>query len=71
LATIYTSPGFSDERIEIFVGKAEETSTPSEHGVEMVRLPFAEALEAIGDGRIQDAKTVCGLLLARQRDEGA
>jgi 8-oxo-dGTP pyrophosphatase MutT (NUDIX family) len=70
LATIYTSPGFSDERIAICVGKAEEASTPSEEEVEVVRLPFAEALEAVGDGRIQDAKTVCGLLLAGHRYEG-
>jgi ADP-ribose diphosphatase len=66
LATIYTSPGFSDERIEIFVGWAEEASSPSEDAVEVVSLPFVEVPEAIRDGQIKDAKTVCGLLLARQ-----
>jgi hypothetical protein len=34
-------------------------------------MPFTEALAAVDDGRIQDAKSVCGLLMARTRQGGA
>jgi ADP-ribose pyrophosphatase len=67
LATIYTSPGFADERIDLFLARAEEAGGTGEEGVEVVRMPFAEALAAVRDGRIKDAKTVCGILMAQDR----
>jgi ADP-ribose pyrophosphatase len=72
LGSIYTSPGFADERIDLFSAEAaEERDGPPEDGVEMVELSFEEALAAVDDGRIQDAKSVCGLLLVRFRRERA
>ncbi|HEV8420152.1 MAG TPA: NUDIX hydrolase [Actinomycetota bacterium] len=70
LGSIYTSPGFTDERIDLFVGRAEESGSPGEEGLEVVRMPFADALAAVSDGRIPDAKTVSALLKARSRQEG-
>jgi ADP-ribose diphosphatase len=64
LGAVYTSPGFTDERIDLFVASAEEAGGPGEEGVEVIRMPFSEAVAALRDGRIQDAKTVCGLLMA-------
>ncbi|HEY3208883.1 MAG TPA: NUDIX hydrolase [Actinomycetota bacterium] len=69
LGTIYTSPGFTDERIDLFVARADKAGGPGEEGVEVVRIPFIEALAAVRDGRIADAKTVCGLLLAERMSE--
>jgi ADP-ribose pyrophosphatase len=71
LGSIYTSPGFADERIELFLTSAVDSDGPMEEGVQMVRMPFTEALAAVDDGRIQDAKSVCGLLMARTRQGGA
>jgi ADP-ribose pyrophosphatase len=68
LATIYTSPGFADERIELFRADAEPTSDVREEAVEVVTLPLGRALEAIQRGDILDAKTVSGLLLALRRE---
>ena len=68
LASIYTTPGFCDEMLRVFL--AEELSPghvrpdPDEH-LEVVRIPFDEALAWIGAGRIVDAKTIVGLLRAR------
>jgi ADP-ribose pyrophosphatase len=62
LGSIHTSPGFTDERIELFVAEAVPDGG-AEDGIEVVRMPFEEALSAIQDGRIEDAKTVAGLLL--------
>lgn len=64
LGVIYTSPGFTDERIDLFLARADDAAGPGEEGVEVVRMPFANALAAVRSGRIEDAKTVCGLLLA-------
>ena len=69
LATIHTSPGFADERIEIFLAETgrEPSAPPGEDGIDTIRLPLAEAVAAAKDGRITDAKSIAGLLLAAGR----
>ena len=64
LTAIYPSPGFTDERIELFSAEAVPDSRGQEEEVETVLMPFAEAVRAIREGRIADAKTVAALLLA-------
>ncbi|HEX9892014.1 MAG TPA: NUDIX hydrolase [Actinomycetota bacterium] len=66
LGAIVTSPGFSDERIELYLADAEPAGRPEE-GLEVVTLALDEALEAIDRGEITDAKTVAGLLMAARR----
>ena len=72
LCVIHNSPGFCDERVVIFLARDLQAGEATPHGVEEehmvvehVSLRDAEAL--IADGRITDAKTVVGLLLARDR----
>jgi 8-oxo-dGTP pyrophosphatase MutT (NUDIX family) len=69
LASILTSPGFADERIELFVAEASEgpAAQPTEPEVETVVMPIADAIAAVLDGAIVDAKTVAALLLAERR----
>ncbi len=67
LGQILTSPGFTDERIELFLAHAEPAGEPVEHNIELVRMPFDEAVHAVRGGRIQDAKTVAALMLAADR----
>jgi ADP-ribose pyrophosphatase len=64
IAAIYTSPGFTDERIELYRADAEPTGDRGEEAVEVVTMPLGRALEAIDRGDIVDAKTVAGLFLA-------
>jgi ADP-ribose pyrophosphatase len=67
LYTMYTTPGFTDERIHIFLAT---DLTQGEHAreadefltVEPVRL--AKALEMIKSGEIDDGKTALGILYA-------
>ncbi|RMG47269.1 MAG: NUDIX hydrolase [Acidobacteria bacterium] len=70
LGRILTTPGFTDEVIWLYEGHELEPCSqalePSEV-LEIVELPFAEALAAVRDGRIYDAKTVAALLLAADR----
>lgn len=72
LASFYASPGFCDEEIRVFLAEdltaGEGCPEPDEH-LEVVRVPLAEALAWIAAGKIRDAKTVIGLLTARERRE--
>lgn len=65
LNTIYTTPGFTDERIHIF--RATDLSRGStdldrDEFVEVVTMPLSGVMDALRDGRIIDAKSVSGLL---------
>ncbi len=68
LGWVYTSPGFTDERIELFAARigAEPAGEP-EAGIEVVLMPLQRAVEAVREGRIPDAKTALALLLASGR----
>jgi ADP-ribose pyrophosphatase len=63
LGMVHTSPGFTDEVILLFTAKASPGGPP-EHGIEVVTIPLADALQAVRDGRVTDAKTAVALLLA-------
>ncbi len=65
LFSFYSSPGFSNERIHLFI--AENISfvgaNPDEDEyIETVEIPFDDALRMIETGEIIDAKTIVGLL---------
>jgi len=67
LMTMYTTPGFTDERIHLFmaVGLTQgETAHEADEFVELVPRPLSEALAMLERGEIQDAKTALGLLYA-------
>lgn len=66
LGSILTTPGFSDERIDLFLVRAEPDGEPEE-GIELVVMPLADALELARAGEIEDAKSVVALLLAADR----
>jgi len=67
LGTIHTSLAFTDERIELFTCRAIREGGPEEEGIDVVQLRFENALAAVRDGRITDAKSVAALLLAADR----
>ncbi len=67
LTSIWTTPGFTDERIHLFLATgltAGETRYDADEFMETVTMPFSEALAKVRDGEITDAKTVCTLLYA-------
>jgi ADP-ribose pyrophosphatase len=70
LARIYTTPGFADEAIDLFVAEVEAEGPPEE-GMEVVEIPLAEAVALALDGRLPDAKTLIALLLVSARDRPA
>ncbi len=67
LTRIYTTPGFTDEVIRLFVAtdlEPGETSRDPDEFIEVVRIAFSEVLEMVRDGRIVDAKSVVAILYA-------
>ena len=65
LTTIWTTPGFTDERIHLFwaadLSSGKHAREPDEF-IEVVPTPVSKALTLIRDGVISDAKTVVGIL---------
>ena len=65
LTRIYTTPGFTDEVIQLFVATNLESGEPSrdpDEFMEVVRVAFSEVLEMVRDGRIVDAKSIAAIL---------
>jgi len=68
LTTILTTPGFTDERIHLFLAQdlQEGPHAPEDDEViaEIARTPLRDALVMVRRGDIVDSKTICGLHLA-------
>ena len=67
LTTVFTTPGFTDERIHIYLatGLTRGDAAPErDEFIELVTLRLADALQMIERGEINDAKTALGLLYA-------
>ncbi len=67
LSTIWTTPGFTDERIHLFLATGLEAGTAAHEAHEFIErheMPLHEALELVRTGEIDDAKTMIALLLA-------
>ena len=67
LTSVYTTPGFTDERIGLYLGlglSPGERALESTEFIETETLPVSEALRLVEDGVITDSKTVCTLLFA-------
>lgn len=67
LTRIYTTVGFSDEKIDLYLatGLSQGAShTDEDEFVEVRWIPYCELLRMARAGEISDAKTVCALTLA-------
>jgi ADP-ribose pyrophosphatase len=67
---IWTTPGFSDERIHLFAAfdlAPVPRSPDDDELIEVVRLPLAEALALVWSGALSDAKSALALLHAARQ----
>lgn len=70
LGRFFSSPGVFTEVIHVFLarGLAPCEASPEQHEVFETRwVPLAEALSQATDGRLQDAKSIIGLVWAQAR----
>jgi len=67
LTQIYTTPGFTDEVIYLWLATELEPGTSKldrDEFLELVRIPLSTALQWVQEGRIVDGKSVATLLFA-------
>ncbi len=72
LTTFHNSVGFCDEACLVYLATGLTPAVSAHDGIEeqyleVHRMTLVEALARVADGGITDAKTVIGLLLARDR----
>jgi ADP-ribose pyrophosphatase len=69
ITAMYPSPGGSSERIHLYVGEVDHRHRDASGGgvaaegedIQIVVLPFAEAMAMVARGEINDAKTIIAL----------
>jgi ADP-ribose pyrophosphatase len=67
LGSILTTPGFTDERIHLFAAfdlESVPTRLDEDEIIEVVPMPFSEALGLIWSGQLPDAKSALALIHA-------
>ncbi len=73
LATVYTTPGFCDEELHIYLASGLSPlpggarREEGELNMTVEQMPFAEAVARAASGGFRDAKTIIGLLLAEKK----
>lgn len=74
VTTIYPCIGYSDERLAFYLARG---LTPGNHGrdpdefLEILRVPFGEAMDWVRNGKICETKTVIGLFwLEKMQQQG-
>jgi ADP-ribose pyrophosphatase len=67
LSEFFVSPGFCEEKMWVYLAtELTETKQRLEEDeiLQVVRIPFSQALTMISTGEIEDAKTIIGVMLA-------
>jgi ADP-ribose pyrophosphatase len=73
LTSIYSTPGFCDEVLHVFLAtgltpsRSGQSLDEGEHDLTYSSVPLDEAITMIERGDIKDAKSICGILLAERR----
>jgi len=65
LTTVFTTPGFTDERIHLFLATGIRGGTAAPNADELIQtvpVPMSRALGMVRDGEIRDSKTAVALL---------
>lgn len=65
LTSIWTTPGFTDEIIHLYLASGLEAREPSrerDEFIEVVPQPLSRVLARIRDGEVRDAKTIVAVL---------
>jgi len=74
LGSIYTTPGYSNEKLWIYLAKdlvpGNHNREEGEFGMEVFEYSLEEIEKKIYDGEIFDSKTICGIYLARNTISG-
>jgi ADP-ribose pyrophosphatase len=70
LGGIFVAPGYTSEFIHLYMAQdltEARLEADDDEFIEVHRLSLAEALAQITEGKIADAKSICAILLAREK----
>ena len=70
LAEFFLAPGYSTERMHIYLAedlRPEKLAGDEDEDLEIERLTINQAFDAVRSGKIEDAKTILGLFLVKER----
>lgn len=73
LSEFNVAPGYCEERIHVYLATGIEQSQQQlddDEEIEVVEMPYAEAMKLVRSGEIDDAKSIIALLLAGPILEG-
>lgn len=65
----YLAPGYSSEMLHTFLAEdlvQVSSSSDEDEFIEIVEIPLDEAVDKILTGEIKDAKSICGILMAKR-----
>lgn len=65
LLSFYTTPGFSTEKMYLYLATELSPGSPDpdpDEFISVIRVPYIRAREMIGEGLIKDSKSIVGLL---------
>lgn len=74
LGEFFVAPGYCEERLFVYLAtglEASEQSLDDDEEIEVVRMPFAEALARVHSGEIDDAKSIIAILIAASMIDSA
>jgi ADP-ribose pyrophosphatase len=74
LYAFYSSPGFSNERIWLFLAtdlSPGPQRLETDEIIEVVKLPLSTALEMVAEGDVCDGKSILGLIAGHARMSGS
>lgn len=70
LGSFFLAPGYSSERIHLFLAtglQPAEAEADADETIEVEEIPLDDAVAMAADGRLEDAKSIAGVLLAAKR----
>lgn len=69
IVTVYSSPGFSNEKIYVYLArnlKKGNVHPDEDERIDLIYVTMDKAIDMINTGEIKDAKTAVGILTAKQ-----
>ena len=72
LGEYVSSPGFCDEVIYLYMAQGEtmgERNLDEDEFLDVIWMPFEEAVQSVLNGTICDGKSICGILMAQHGKE--
>lgn len=70
IVSFYTAPGFTSEKIHLFLAtglEAGQSHPDEDEFIELIKLPLEEAYQMVIEGAIQDAKSIIGIQYAASK----